>query len=640
LFQSDLVRHDRHGGDAELVQGQDIVEAFADDRATVYEDFAIAGFAQARGVLAEEFQAAVEAGGHFVLVGRFLALALVNGERQEGALLVLKAGIAGDPREELPVFAADGIDHVPSQRPTPLVVAPRREHADTPFRHRLGRETRVSADVGRSRRGHPGDVHDETLMQLDQIASLGVVAVGKRNVAERSRRRNGSDRHCRGLRRRGGLRFAGQHIADAGELGTGQFVAGGFAAGEHPVHQCEQVTAELTAVGVATEHLLRVVGVHRNLALPDMVAGAAEEAIEADFLAGTVRIEREAALSSRRFEARLRLQLIHVDVAGQIHVERERPNDGTLSARPMTNPVQLSPRDRSLLKLLSWTPATTALLVQASRTFEGGPFADERRLRERLQALRQAGFTRHWSTATIGGGLQNYYKLTPGGFQALHGNDAPQPPRAYFGEIAPSHFAHTLRLAEVIVATMIGAHDRHITLDRFFRENELTFPVGDEQVQPDCFFRFTTGGRAFNLAFEIDQSTETVDSVLDTSLRHRLELYDAYQDQLLRDWQAGGPSGERPRFRVVFLTPTVQRAYHILAVAGIIARVPSRRLVQAATQDEYLGTTDRLQTPIFVDHRGTWQSLIDLHPTSPSIKAPVRLATTSVNPFASRQKLS
>ncbi|MDZ4683519.1 MAG: replication-relaxation family protein [Planctomycetaceae bacterium] len=291
----------------------------------------------------------------------------------------------------------------------------------------------------------------------------------------------------------------------------------------------------------------------------------------------------------------------------------------------MTNPVQLSPRDRSLLQLLSRTPATTVLLVQASRTFDGGAFADERRLRERLQALGQAGFTRHWSTATIGGGLQNYYKLTPAGFQVLYGTDVPQPPRSYFGEIASSHFAHTLRLAEVIVATLGAAHDHRLTLARFFRENELMFPVGDEQVQPDCFFRLTTGGRAFNLAFEIDQSTETVESLLDTSLRHRLDLYDAYQDQLLRGWITDGRTGERPRFRVVFLTRSVQRAYHLLAVAGAVARVPARRLVQAATQDDYLGATDRLQTPLFVDHHGTWQALINLHPSARSSRPAVRL---------------
>lgn len=45
----------------------------------------------------------------------------------------------------------------------------------------------------------------------------------------------------------------------------------------------------------------------------------------------------------------------------------------------MSTPVSLSPRDRSLLQLLSWTPATTALLHRASMTFDGGAFINERR---------------------------------------------------------------------------------------------------------------------------------------------------------------------------------------------------------------------------------------------------------------------
>lgn len=291
----------------------------------------------------------------------------------------------------------------------------------------------------------------------------------------------------------------------------------------------------------------------------------------------------------------------------------------------MTNALQLSPRDRSLLKLLSWTPATTGQLVQGSSTFDGGPFSDERRLRERLHALEEVGFTRHWSTATIGGGLQNYYKLTPAGFHVLFGHDSPLPPRAFFAAISPSSFLHTIRLADVIVKTACAAHDSRLPVDRFYRENELSFPVGDNQVQPDCFFRFTTSGRAFNLAFEIDQSTETVDSPLDTSLRRRLELYDAYQDLLLRDWNTAGRNGERPRYRVVFLTPTVQRAYHILAVAGAISRFRARRLILGASQEAYLAAADPLHAELFVDHLGSWQSLIHLHPSSTSGRPPVRI---------------
>src|SRR5438132_8126129 len=114
----------------------------------------------------------------------------------------------------------------------------------------------------------------------------------------------------------------------------------------------------------------------------------------------------------------------------------------------MSTRVNLSPRDTSLLRLLSWTPATTTLLQQASTTFEGEAFGDERRLRERLQALGSGGLVRSWPAAFRSGGLQNYYKLTPLGLETLEGTERPAPSRAFFAEVSPSLFVHTFRLAE------------------------------------------------------------------------------------------------------------------------------------------------------------------------------------------------
>src|SRR6266478_875841 len=121
---------------------------------------------------------------------------------------------------------------------------------------------------------------------------------------------------------------------------------------------------------------------------------------------------------------------------------------GTLASMP--NAISLSPRDLLLLKLLSWTPASTTLLFRASSTFGTESFLDERRLRERLQALSQAGLVRSWSSAHAGGGLQKYFKLTTVGFQRLYGPEAPLPSRAFFAEVSPSLFEHSFRLAEAI----------------------------------------------------------------------------------------------------------------------------------------------------------------------------------------------
>ena len=302
----------------------------------------------------------------------------------------------------------------------------------------------------------------------------------------------------------------------------------------------------------------------------------------------------------------------------------------------MSNRVSLSPRDLSLLRLLSWTPATTALLLRASDSFDGGPFLDERRLRERLQALAEAGIVRLWSTAHAGGGLQNYYKLTPPGFDVSQGTQAPKPPRAFFTEVSPSLFEHTFRLAEVIIAIVCAAHAKHVTIEWFIRENELTFAVGKSRVQPDCFFRLRATGRIFSLAFEIDNSTEPIDSNAVNSLRSKVTLYHAYQEQVLSQWAASGKTWERPRLRVVFLTRTITRAYHILSLAAASTKNKSRRLVYATTHPGILSEFEPLHAPIFLDHFGGWQSLVDLHPTAAYRKEPVRLGHFVESPLGLR----
>jgi hypothetical protein len=291
----------------------------------------------------------------------------------------------------------------------------------------------------------------------------------------------------------------------------------------------------------------------------------------------------------------------------------------------MANSVSLSARDLSLLRILGWTPATAALLLRASPSFEGEPFIDERRLRERLQALSAAGFVRSWSTAHAGGGLQKYYKLTPLGFERLYGSEAAKPPRAFFVEISPALFEHTLNLAKVIVETVRGCHASRVTIQHLYRENELTFSAGSDHVQPDCFLRLAFGGKPFNLAFEIDQGTESLESNAENSIRTKLRIYDAYQETLLSDWRASGKSWERPRFRLVLLTHSIDRVHHILSLAAGVTCNTRRHLVLAATQDNFLANSDSITSPIFLDHFGHWQSLIDLHPTAPHRKDSVRL---------------
>jgi hypothetical protein len=83
----------------------------------------------------------------------------------------------------------------------------------------------------------------------------------------------------------------------------------------------------------------------------------------------------------------------------------------------------------------------------------------------------------------------------------------------------------------------------------------------------------------------------------------------------------------------VFLTRTIERAYHIRSLAKETNPTPQRRLVDAAALASYVTDADPLFAPLFLDHHGGWQSLIDLHPTAGHRREPVRLAPTVESPL-------
>ena len=287
--------------------------------------------------------------------------------------------------------------------------------------------------------------------------------------------------------------------------------------------------------------------------------------------------------------------------------------------------IIISPRDESLLRLLSRTVLTKNLILKANALF-AEPFLNERRVRERLQALQAAGLLRGFTTGAAGS-LLHYYKLTPEGFCAskLTSEAAKQPSRSFFTEIAISRFQHTMAVAEVIVHSLVAAHEFRINVDSFHRENELVIQAGQQRQCPDCHFLFSSAGRAFHVLFEVDNSTESVDSFSHQSIKNKLLGYDGYQDGLLAGWAKSGRKFRRPAFRVIFLTRTQDRADHILSLAATLVRNKDRRLFYAATQDSFLSERDALRQPLFLDHSGAWQPLVNLHPTAPALRARARL---------------
>jgi len=291
----------------------------------------------------------------------------------------------------------------------------------------------------------------------------------------------------------------------------------------------------------------------------------------------------------------------------------------------MTQGVILSQRDLALLRLLDVTPATAAQIRKASVTFDADHFRDERRVRERLQALGEAGLVKSWPAAVPGGGLMSYYRLTLEGHRAAFPDATEAPSRTILQEIAPSRLHHAMITADAIVHSLASCHGRGVRVLRALGDGRLTLQVGEFRQQPDFHLQLGYADRTFNLVFEIDNATEPLDSRREQSIRTKILGYETYQDWVLRRWKESGEEGSRPSFRVVFVTTGVERANHILWLARELARNKDRRLVYATTQDAYLGEPQAVTQPILNDHHGHWQALVNLQPTSRFLREPIRL---------------
>lgn len=292
----------------------------------------------------------------------------------------------------------------------------------------------------------------------------------------------------------------------------------------------------------------------------------------------------------------------------------------------MSQGLILSVRDVAVLRLLDVTPLTASQVRKVSETFASEPFRDERRVRERMQALGKAGLVRSWSAAIPGGGLMAYFRLTVEGYRAALPDVVDGPPRVTLSEIAPSRVRHAMATAEAIVHALVACHEKAVALQTILGDGRLTLQVGEYRQQPDFHLQLGFGGRSFNLVFEIDNATEPLDSRREHSIRTKILGYETYQDWVLRLWKESDHQGPRPGFRVVFLTTGSERANHILWLARELTRNPDRRLVYASTQDVFLGTSDAMTAPIFNDHHGHWQALVDSQPTSAFRREPIRLS--------------
>ena len=170
----------------------------------------------------------------------------------------------------------------------------------------------------------------------------------------------------------------------------------------------------------------------------------------------------------------------------------------------MPQGVLLSDRDLALLRLLDLTPATAMQIRKASVTFGDDPFHDERRVRERMQALADAGLVRSFPAAIPGGGVMLYYRLTQEGFRSAFPEDTDNPPRVSLHEIAPSRLRHAMVTADAIVHTLVACQQRGVRVLKTTGDGRLTLAIGEHRQQPDFHVQLGSAGRTFNLVFEID----------------------------------------------------------------------------------------------------------------------------------------
>ena len=260
----------------------------------------------------------------------------------------------------------------------------------------------------------------------------------------------------------------------------------------------------------------------------------------------------------------------------------------------------VTPRDLEIFTALDHTPLTATQLLKLSEIF-ARPFTSERRVRERLQTLCDAGRVRRWQYATAEHGVPNYYTLTRLGYQILYGEQATPPTKRYFGPVAIANQHHTQSLAEFIVHTRLAAHRTGVTFTSFYRENALRLVVGDEMLYPDCAFQLVrSDGQELSFMVELDNSTERIRSDKDLdSWQRKIRLYDRLQDDCPK------------RFRVLVVTTrSMERLTHILAAAAELVRNSKRSLFYGIHLDKYRSESAALTATCFLDHRGRHVALV------------------------------
>jgi hypothetical protein len=257
-------------------------------------------------------------------------------------------------------------------------------------------------------------------------------------------------------------------------------------------------------------------------------------------------------------------------------------------------------RDIDILTALDRVPLTAQQMLSLSETFSE-PFQSERTVRERLQALCDAGWIRFefYALATAGGSPK-YYFLTQTGYRILYGPKALPPTKTHFSPLALPRQHHTRALADFLVHLLRASHRTGVRVTDFYRENTLKLSIGGDTLYPDSSFQLVVDDQPLNFLVEIDNHTETIRSQKDTeSWEKKLRLYDRLQDTITN------------RFRVLAVTTrSTDRLRHILSAAAGVFRNTDRKLVYGIDLPTFIGEEQPLHRSVFRDHFGRATALI------------------------------
>lgn len=260
-------------------------------------------------------------------------------------------------------------------------------------------------------------------------------------------------------------------------------------------------------------------------------------------------------------------------------------------------------RDIDILTALDRVPLTAQQMLALSETF-CLPFGSERTVRERLQALAEAGWIRSALYALPSSGASpKYYFLTRQGYGILNGPGALPPTKRHFSPLSVSRQLHSKALADFLVHVLVASHRAGVRFTEFYRENTLKLTIGDDCLFPDASFQLIVNDQPLNFLVEIDNHTETIRSPKDTdSWERKLRLYDRLQDSI------------KNRFRVLAVTTrSSDRLRHILMTAAGVLRNPQRCLVYGVDLPTFVREDEPLHRGVFRDHFGRATALIASH---------------------------